>query len=204
MTNRAPDSQLGGRLTLLSPDELDEAATIIHQRIIALVGPEAAAAGYRAHLEDGRLLGPFNALLHAPALTDGLARWTSQIGAAGIDQRVRETIILTVGQHWGAPFEIYAHTAGARTAGLSERTITALLEREPVRGTSRDIALAQELTLVLLEERTVPDDLYTDLDRQFGVETIIACLHLVAQYQFISSILVTFEIPAPCDESSDS
>lgn len=191
-----PDS-LGGRLALLRPDQLQGRSLELYRRLSALVGPEAAEAGYRAQLEDGRLLGPFNAMLMNPALTEGLAQWIGQITAARIDPQIREAIILTIGQRWNAAFEIYAHTANARTAGLDEATIGALLAGQVPKHASRHVQLAHRLTLALITDHAVPDPLYQDLIRGFGVEQTISCLHLIGQYQFISSLLVLFDVPAP-------
>ena len=195
-TSPLPD-QLGGRLPLLRPERLDGPTRELHRRLTALVGPESAEAGYRAILDDGRLLGPFNAMLYTPALTAGLAQWTAQIAASGMDTQVREAIILTIGGQWQAPFEVYAHTAAARSAGLSEQTIAALLEGRLPPDASPQVSLAQRLTLALVGSHAVPAELYQDVIDVFGVDGTIACLHLMAQYQLISSLLVTFQVPVP-------
>lgn len=188
--------QLGGRLTLLRPDTLHGPARQVYERLLALVRPESAEAGYRAVLDDGRLIGPFNAMLRTPELTDGMGGWVAQVSDSGIDPVVRETVILTVGATYAAPFEVYAHTAAAR-AGLDEETIGAVLHGVVLRHASRRVRLAHRLATALVGSRVVSDELYTEVVDEFGVEQAIAILHLIGQYQLVSSLLVFFDVPAP-------
>jgi len=84
--------RLGGRLALLAPDSLSAEQRQVYDALCDLVVPEAEQGGFTARLPDGRLIGPFNALLRDPRLTSGFGQWVRAIGAGGLPTDVRETI----------------------------------------------------------------------------------------------------------------
>ena len=188
---------LGGRLALLAPHELHVDQQETHAALTELVVPEAEHAGYVAQTEDERFIGPFNALLRVPRIAGGMGEWIGQITAFGLSQEVRETVILTVGAHWGAAFEIYAHVAGARRAGLPEEAITAIVAGRPPAGLGDAADAAQHLTDSLLADHQVPDEIYARALSAFGEDGIVALLSLIGQYHTISGILITFQVPTP-------
>ncbi|WP_328603467.1 hypothetical protein OG943_25635 [Amycolatopsis sp. NBC_00345] len=188
---------LGGRLPLLRPADLDDEQRQFYDLLTRVVVPEAAAGGFTAQLADGRFIGPFNALLRAPRIALGLGGWTREITQAGLAEDVRQAVILTVGSAWNAAYEIDAHTAAARVAGLPEAAITALVEGTAPTGLSADADLAHRLTAGLLTDHGVPDALYAEAIGRFGEPGVLAILCLIGQYQTISSILVCFQVPVP-------
>jgi len=195
-TPGGPDG-LGGRLALLRPDELDDNQLAVHDQLQKLVGPESRHDGFIAQLDDGRFIGPFNAMLRTPPLTAGFGAWVGAITQAGIADDVRQVVILTVAAAWRADYEIYAHTAAARVAGIPDDAVTAILAGEPPSGVSADAALAHGLVRGLLHAQDVPDPVYDESIRIFGEGGTIAILGLVAQYQLVSSLLVCFRVPVP-------
>ncbi len=196
MTATAPDD-LGGRLPLLAPSELDKEQWQLYEALEKRILPEAQEGGFVARLEDGRFIGPFNALLRVPRLAGGFRQWTAQIGQAALSEEVRQVVILAVAATWDADYEIYAHKAAARTANIPVAAIDAILSNaEPV-GVSAEAKMAYRLTVSVLEQRTVADVLYDEAVAAFELSGVIAILSLIAQYQFISSVLITFRVPAP-------
>jgi hypothetical protein len=69
------DDHLGGRLALLAADDLDAAQREVYDGLAQTVVPEAAQHGFTARLDDGRFIGPFNAMLRPPAITMGMGAW---------------------------------------------------------------------------------------------------------------------------------
>ncbi|SEP48937.1 Carboxymuconolactone decarboxylase family protein [Amycolatopsis saalfeldensis] len=199
----SPD-RLGGRLPLLRPADLDEEQQQVHDVLTRIVVPEAAAGGFTARLADGRFIGPFNALLRAPRIALGLGAWTGRITEAGLAEDVRQAVILTVGSAWQAAYEIDAHVAAARAAGLPETAITALVDGTAPIGLSADADAAHRLTTSLLTGRGVPDELYAEAIGRFGEPGVVAILCLIGQYQTISSILVCFRVPVPPSSRSSA
>ena len=199
MSSASPDapSHLGGRLPLLAPEELDDDQRLLHQMVSRRVGGEAEAGGFTVQLDDGRLIGPFNALLRVPAIAAAMGAWTAQIEGFGLDEDVRQVVILTVGAHWSAEFEVDAHAAAARAASVSDEAADAIVRRETPLGLCPRAAVAQRFTAVLLATGAVPDAVYQAALELFGEAAVVALLCLIGQYQTISGILVTFEVPSP-------
>jgi 4-carboxymuconolactone decarboxylase len=188
---------LGGRLPLLPPAMLDEQQRGVYDALMRLVVPEADQGGFTARLDDGRFIGPFNAMLHAPELTAALGQWVAGIFAAGIDPQARQAVILTIGAAWQAEYELYAHEAAAAEAGLPAQAIAAIVADTAPAALSPEADLARRLARAVVRDRRVPDPLYGECTEVFGVGGAIALLHLVAQYQLVSSILVFFAVPSP-------
>ncbi|MEU3281275.1 carboxymuconolactone decarboxylase family protein [Streptomyces antibioticus] len=199
--DRGPD-RLGGRLALLAPDVLDGAQMQVYRVLEQMVVPEAAHDGFTVRLSDGRFIGPFNALLRVPDLAMGLGQFTAEVTTAGLAEDVRQAVILTVGAAWSAPYEIEAHRRAARTAGLPETAIAAIIRGEAPSGLGRQAATAQRLAAALMKQREVPDGLYREAVDLLGEPGIITVLCLIGQYQLISSILVCFQVPVPDPETA--
>ncbi len=199
-----PADGLGGRLALLAPDGLDDAQRQVYGVLTQIVVPEAAEHGFTARLDDGRFVGPFNALLRVPAIAMGMGAWTGSIAASGLAADVRQAVILTVGAAWSADYEIDAHRSAARIVGLPEEAVEAIVDQKSVSGLSHDADVAHRLTRHLLSDHHVPDALYREAVSAFGEAGLIAILTLVGQYQTISSILVCFEVPVPGRPAGDT
>ena len=196
--------RLGGRLALLAPNTLTHEQRQVYDALCELVMPEAEQGGFTARLPDGRLIGPFNALLRGPRLTSGFGHWVRAIGAGGLPADVRETIILTVGAEWGADYEIYAHRAAGAAAGLPPDAIDAILAGAAPDGLTPVARLAYRLANALVVDHTVREALYAEACGEFGEAGLLTVLGLIAQYQLISSVLVCFDVPVPlCDAVQD-
>jgi 4-carboxymuconolactone decarboxylase len=197
-TSNAEDAdRLGGRLPLLAPADLDAEQRQVYDALTRAVIPESEEGGFTARLQDGRFIGPFNALLRVPRIAAGLGEWTGAIARSGMADDVRQVVILTVGAAWGAEYEIDAHVAAARALGIPDTAIEAIVRQQapPHLGTQADVA--RRLTAALVVERAVPDGLYREAVGAFGEAGVIGILCLIGQYQTISSILVCFRVPAP-------
>lgn len=188
---------LGGRLPLLLPSELDDDQRSVYDALNALVVPEAAESGFTARLDDGRFIGPFNSMLRVPALSKGFGQWTGAIAHSGMSEEVRQVIILTVGAFWDAAFELDAHVAAAKASGVSDAAVEAIVKRRRPVELSEAGLIAHRYTRALLEEHRVVTELYAAALGHFGENGLIAILSLIGQYQMISSILVSFEVPVP-------
>ncbi len=198
MVNPTDDpDRLGGRLPLLAPADLDDEQTQVYEALTQLVVPEAAESGFTARLPDGRFIGPFNVMLRVPRLTTGLGQWTREISRSGLDDDVRQVVILTVGVAWSAQYEIDAHVSAARAVGVPDSAIEAILQGGAPSGLRPAAQVAHRLTAALLNDRSVPDQLYEEAVGLFDELGLMAVLCLIGQYQTISSILVCFQVPAP-------
>jgi 4-carboxymuconolactone decarboxylase len=200
----APDARpaeeherLGGRLPLLSADELDREQTQFREHLVAGRGAEAAAAGFALQLPDGRLIGPFNAYLRVPGIARALENWAAAISSYDLPHDVQQVAVLTLGIAWHSDFEVYAHTAEARHAGVPQAAIEAITAGQPPAGLSAQAAAAHRLARALAIDHVVSGELYAEALAAFGTERLIALVNLIGRYMNTAAILACFRVPAP-------
>jgi 4-carboxymuconolactone decarboxylase len=202
MTSAAEDSspdhsQLGGRLPLLTPAELDPEQAGLRDQLAATRGADARAAGFALELPGGEVIGPFNAFLRVPGIFQALQQWAAAIRHYGLPADVQQVAILTVGAAWHSDYEVYAHTAEARHAGVPDSAIDAIVAGQPPAGLSGPASLAHRLALALARDHAVSDDLYAEAHDTFGTETLIALVNLIGRYMNTAAVLACFAVPAP-------
>ncbi|MFE7278302.1 carboxymuconolactone decarboxylase family protein [Streptomyces sp. NPDC057623] len=180
------------RLAGLLPGELDEQQAEVYS---AITGGRRSAGRQSFALadEDGRLRGPFNAMLLSPPV--GLA--VQAVGSAvrydsALTDRVREMAILAVAAHWGSTFEREAHEAVGRTCGLSDREMAALRVgavpalADPAERTALRITHA----LILAGELT--DEEYDEAVLTVGARGLFELTTLVGYYGMLALQLRVF------------
>ncbi len=187
----------GGRLRLLDRAELDAEQKKLSDRLTGTRVARGRRAGYRAALDDGRLVGPFNALLRTPGIGERQLDWAEAISAADLPPAAREVAILTVAAQWRAEYVLYAHSAAARDAGLSESAIEDLVAARTPAGFDRTARLAHDVALALVRDHDVPDDLYGDFLSVFGETGAVVLLTLIGQYLATCAVTTCFRVPAP-------
>jgi 4-carboxymuconolactone decarboxylase len=190
--------EFGGRLRLLPVNELDPAQAGLHARLLTTWLARADDASYQTVLPDGRLLGPFNGFLRIPAISGPQLDWAQAISAFGLPNDVREATILTVGAEWETAYVLYAHSLAARKAGVSGPDIDALrTSRDEFAALSPEASLAHRLTVAIVRDHDVPDDLYAEVIETFGEKATVALVVLIGQYLTTSALLTCFRVPAP-------
>ena len=124
----ATEDGLGGRLKLADPDSLTGAQRELFDHITVNTVPWAARSGFAATTARGRLIGPFNPSLLNPQIgSEFLKLQAAEELHTSLDERIRQVVILTVGAVWRAPYELYAHSAVAHHAGLSDAVVAELV-----------------------------------------------------------------------------
>ena len=183
---------MGARLAGLLPGQLDEEQTEVYRAITG--GPRAAGPQAFALTDpEGRLRGPFNAMLLSPPV--GLA--IQAVGAAVrygsvLGGRARELAILAVAAHWNSTFEREAHEAAGRAAGLTEPEVTALRA-----GMAPELADAGEravlrATRALLRHGALSDEEYADAVAAVGERGLFELTTLVGYYATLALQLRVF------------
>jgi 4-carboxymuconolactone decarboxylase len=192
------NDDLGGRIPLLEPAELTASQQSLYKVIIETAVPWAKASGFVAKVDDGRLIGPFNVVLESPDLGAAFLKFqNAEQKMTSLTERVRQVVILTVGSVWKAPYELYAHAAVARTAGLPEDTVQELAKGEVAADLREEEKLAQQFTKQLALERTVSQELFDQAKAAFGVRGLVDMVFLAGCYETVCSLLNTFAVPAP-------
>jgi 4-carboxymuconolactone decarboxylase len=192
------DHTLGGRLPLLDPSELSSAQREFYERVASKLLPWADSVGFQSRTSDGRLIGPFNPALRSPGVSAGwLDFMEAEATSTSLDNRVRQVVILTVGAVWKSPYELYAHSAEARQAGLPDEVIEALVAGQIPAQLSDDEKLAARFAQQLTAERRIDAALYAEAERAYGQRALVDLTLLVGFFHVTCSVLNAFEIPAP-------
>lgn len=196
---------LGGRLPLLDPTELSETQRKVYGLANSTMVPWAEAAHFQSNTTDGKLIGPFNPVLFAPEMALCFADLqAAEARYTPLSERVRQVVILAVGAVWKADYELYAHSAVARKAGLSDAAIRSLARGRNPEDLSDDERVAQRFVRQLTAEHHVEEPLYRAAEAAFGREGIVAMMFLAGCCQVVCSLLNAFEIPAPAQEASSA
>ncbi len=192
------NDDLGGRIPLVKPADLSASQQSLYKKISETSVPWANASGFVAKIADGRLVGPFNILLESPGLGEAFAEFQSaEQKTTSLSERVRQVVILTVGSVWKASYELYAHSAVARTTGLAEDVVQSLVRGEGAEGLTEEENTAQEFTRQLAMERTVSQKTFDNARATFGVRGIVDIVFLAGSYETVCSLLNTFAVPVP-------
>jgi 4-carboxymuconolactone decarboxylase len=194
----ARTDQLGGRLPLLDPQALSAAQRGIYDRINAAFGSWADRVHFQSKTEDGRLIGPFNPMLYSPAISPGFLDVTdAEAKETSLPERVRQVVILAVGAVWKSDYELYAHSAAARTAGLSENAIRTLAAGGLPDDLSDEEKVAQRYARQFSAEHRVDAGLYNSAVGAFGERGMVDLTYLIGIYHITCGLLNSFDVPAP-------
>ena len=184
------------RLQPLRYDELDDDQRGVWDRIVNSRAP----GGLDLVGDDGSLIGPFNAFVHAPAV----GRHAGALGATlrfgtSLDRRLTELAICTVGAHWQAEFELWAHVPMALEAGVDQTVIDALLAGDTPQFERDDEALVHTATSQLLQTGRCDDETYEGVLGLLGEQGVVELTTLIGYYCTISLLLNVFEVPVPAE-----
>jgi 4-carboxymuconolactone decarboxylase len=160
---------LGGRLPLTDPTALAGAQRELFDVMMATMVPSAPSAGFRSTTGDGRLIGPFNPFLLNPAVASKfLDLQFAEQSQTSLFERVRQVVILAVGAPWGADYELHAHSAVARKAGISEDAVRVLASGGLPDDLREHEKIAARVALQLSTKHRIDDGLYREAEQVFG------------------------------------
>ena len=192
------ESALGGRLPLFDSDALNPSQKELYYWLMDVAVPWAETARFRASIEDGRLIGPFNAALLTPAISSAFMDLSvTEHRHTSLSKRSREVVILTVGAVWQAPYELYAHGAVGRQVGLSEDEVRTLADGGRPESLTDAETVAHRVARALSIEHRVDEALYREAAARLGVKGIMEAVILTGIYHSVCAILNTFEVPVP-------
>ncbi len=180
------------RLNPLDYDSLDENQKRHFDNVV----------GLRGLGDDGRLGGPFDAMVLAGGLGRNLGRVGMAIrGDTVLDRRFVELAILVAGQFWKAEFEWWAHEPMALEAGVPAEVVAAIKSGdEPAFVDPRDDA-AYRLCRALHLDHQVDDGTYATAVEHFDEVGVVELIATSGYYTLISMLLNTHQIPLPEGET---
>jgi 4-carboxymuconolactone decarboxylase len=190
---------LAGRLPAPTRDDLDDGARSVYDAIVH--GPRGDG-GVPATLADpdGRLQGPFNAMLHAsPAVGDAVQRLGAGIRYdSSLTDRVRELAIITVAAFRRSEFEWLVHAPQASAAGVTDDMLEAIA-RGDAGFFEHDDQLVHRAVLELVDRRDLAQDTFEKLCILLGVRGTVDLVTLVGYYDLLALSLRAFRVPLPED-----
>jgi 4-carboxymuconolactone decarboxylase len=177
---------LDGRLPLADPATLNGAQREMFDRMMTTVVPWAQGAGFQSTTADGRLIGPFNPCLLNPAISaQFLQLQFVEEQHTSLGERLRQVVILTVGAVWAADYELYAHSALARQAGVPEAAIATLVGGALPEDLSEHERTAHRLARQLSTSDRVDEQLYRDAAKAFGAKGVLEITVLTGIYHTV-------------------
>jgi len=192
------EATLGGRLPLLDPNKLEGDKKKLYELLDSTLVSWATASGFKGKTQDGKLIGPFNPNLYSVGITPAFLQLVqAESKNTSLDKRVHEVVILSTGAVWKSSYELYAHSAIARKAGIAEIAIQALVEGKGSELLSPKEQVAHQFARQLASEHRVDPDLYREAESMFGQTGLVEMIYLIGIYLLTSAMLNAFEITAP-------
>jgi 4-carboxymuconolactone decarboxylase len=154
--------------------------------------------GNRLVKESGGLAGPFNAFVHAP----NVGRELTQLGATlrfrtSLERRLTEIAIITVGAHWRAEFEWWAHARMAREHGVTDAVVDAIGRGADPPFRAHDERTVHAVASQLTSTGRVDDNTYAAACGLLGDDGMVELIALCGYYTLISFVLNAFDVPVP-------
>jgi 4-carboxymuconolactone decarboxylase len=179
------------RLPYRSRDKLDDAAQALWDDLVATRGDQIVD-------EAGGLQGPFNAWVYAPNVGSRLA----PVGVAlrhdtSLDASLIELAILTVGAHFRAEFEWWAHSRMARRYGVSEDVIAALAAGQEPEFDDDKQRVVHQVTSELLETGRLSEATHATALSAFNDVQLVELVTLCGYYTLVSFTLNAFDVGLP-------
>ena len=179
------------RLPYLRRDDLDDAGRAVWDGL-------ESSRGRTVVNQDGGLVGPFNAWVHAPVV----GRRLSGLGATlrfetSIQRRLKELAIIVVAAHWKAEFEWWAHARMARENGVADEIVDAIGRGEKPAFAADDEALVYDFAHQLMVSGRVDDPTYASSVELLGNQGVVELVSLCGYYTLVSFTLNAFTVPPP-------
>jgi 4-carboxymuconolactone decarboxylase len=187
------------RLLPIHPTDLDPVQRELYDDMRA--GIATGFNAFRTALDDGTLIGPWNASLHHPAI--GKASWelTKAVNAMGVlPANVKEVVILVVGGFHRASYEINAHVAVAERLRMPLARISSLVANLKPPDLPPDEAVAFDVAYLLCRGGLLPEPTWHLAVEAFGDLGAAQLIYLVGVYAFVATALNGFDVPAPQDD----
>lgn len=184
------------RLPLLRPDDLTPAQRALYDKLIT----GKRATGNRAFpLTDGegRLQGPFNAMLLNPDLGDALqAVGVAVRYATSLTPRQRELATLTVAASESSPYEWAAHSHLGTTAGLTALQLEAIRTHAPLDLPDPTEQAVLNAARELTRTGNLSDITFAATRDILGLTILYEVITLVGYYRLLALQLRTLEVTA--------
>lgn len=160
--------------------------------------------GFVTKRDDGALIGPFNILLHYPAL--GSAVWsvfTALADQSTLPASVREIAILMTGARYSALYELYSHETVALRIGMPPDKVATLAAGQRPADLTREEGIAFDFISILHRGGQVPNTTYKAATECFGEQGVAELACTAGCYCIIGFLLNSFDVALPGTELAE-
>lgn len=189
------------RLDHLRPEHLDPEQRALYDVLTAkgrVVPGADRSTGVHMVDAEGRLHGPFNAMLHNPAIGGPVQEVSRSLRFDGVlPVRVREIIILVVAASERSDYEWGAHEAIGRDLGLTDDELATFAAGARVTFADPVEDAAAELAHALVTTGDADDELYARVHAALGDAGVVEAATTVGFYQLLAQQMRLFRVPAP-------
>jgi 4-carboxymuconolactone decarboxylase len=116
---------------------------------------------------------------------------------SSLSTREVEIGILVIAQHWDADYVRTAHIKAARTAGLSQETIDAILAGRDPKLTDPHERAVHRFAAALVAGDKLSDAAFAEIEKVLGRPAIAEILVLLGYYTSVSLGMKVHEVPIP-------
>ena len=179
------------RLEHRTRSELDAAGRELYDSLVDSRGSQIADG-------DGDLRGPFNAWVQAPRIGTRLAALGSALRYdMALDRKLIELAIITVGAHFKAEFEWFAHSAMARHHGVPEAVISSLGTGQEPEFSDDTQHLVHKVASEIVRTGRLSKATHSDARAHLGDVQLVELVTLCGYYTLVSYTLNAFDVPLP-------
>lgn len=178
-----------------SPEAVPLHYTLLSERMPPIPEAQRTPAQQQAANEicagpRGAVKGPYNCILRSPGLTTPMQKLGEYIRFnCKLELRINEMAALITARHWTSQFEWQAHEKHARSSGLADAIITAIAEGRRPDSMAEDEAVTYDFVSELLARHGVCDATYARGIAQFGEESLMDLMGVVAYYSGLALIM---------------
>jgi len=169
----------GDRFPGLTYEELTPPQKVIADRALAGRGP----------------IGIFNITLRSPELSDAMRGIAGSRTPPLLSAKQNELAILLTGRFWTTQFEFSVHHRAAAQAGLSDQTISAIMEGKRPAALQPDEVPVYNFVSELLNTKQVSDATFQAAKEKLGEKGIVDTIGLVGFYQTVSLMMNVDRFP---------
>lgn len=176
----------GSRLPPIDRDRLDDAGRALYDEV---AGDARSLVGFK---------GPAGIMLHSPKLY-AIHRKVNQYlrFGSGLDERLRELMILVAAREMDSHFEWRAHEIIAKQVGLEDEIVDIVRHGKRVRGVGEKEATIIKLGREAIRKHRVRRSTYAAAIELFGTETLVNLVALMGTYAATAMSLAVFAQQLP-------
>lgn len=146
----------------------------------------------------GQVRGPFAIGLHAPDIGERIADMVNHLlSDTRVPHNLKELAIIVIARQYTAQYEWFIHAPRAVRVGVSQDTVEAIRSGKRPDFTDEDEALVYDITIEMVENRTLSQGLYDRAVDRFGEPAVVELVALIGFYIMIAVFLCAFDVDAP-------